>query len=177
VFGEGSFLSEPLPYEDGTFDMVHIRLVLFALSADQRKTLLDEVARVTKKGGFLEFSEPATSVGNLSGPLLNKLLHIWTETNVTDPIDEQTINAEFAEHGFSSSVNDKINIPLGKWASMIGDFSLAALKLFVANNDHLRSKLDLHDEEGLQIFLASVEKECEQYKPQIGVCSGFAQKL
>jgi len=176
LFREGDFL-KPLPYPDNTFDLVHVRMILFTLSPDQRNVLLGEISRVTKKGGFVEFLEPSLSSGsNIGGPLLNKLMFILTETINSAPMDE-FYDKSLAEWGFLNPVNDKVSIPLGKWGSMIGDFSLAALKLFISNTNFMRSKLNLHDEKELQNFLTSVERECEQFKPQVDVCSGFAQKL
>src|SRR2546430_8565724 len=83
LFGEGDFL-KPLPYPDSTFDVVHIRMILFALDTEQKELLLSEVSRVTKKQGFIEFLEPSLSTSNLGGPILKKLLYIWSETNVAD---------------------------------------------------------------------------------------------
>jgi len=180
LFGEGDFLKQPLPYSDQKFDLVHLRLILFTLGADQMDVLLGEVGRVTKPKGYIEFLEPLLSSSNLGGPLLNKLLFIWSETIVNDAVDDQfcdKLDKSLAERGFSKPVVVKVSIPLGKWGGMVGDFSLAALKLFISNSDHIKSKLNLHDENELSIFLGSVEKECEQFKPHIDVYSGFAQKL
>ncbi|KAI9283321.1 S-adenosyl-L-methionine-dependent methyltransferase [Sporodiniella umbellata] len=46
-----------LPYKDNTFDLVHIRLFVFALSEDQWPLVIKELLRVVKKGGFIQIAE------------------------------------------------------------------------------------------------------------------------
>lgn len=51
-------ITQPLPYETGTFDFVRMRFLIFGLKADQWQPIINELARIVKPGGYLELSEP-----------------------------------------------------------------------------------------------------------------------
>ncbi|KAJ3036421.1 hypothetical protein HDV00_002745 [Rhizophlyctis rosea] len=57
-FMTGDLTKLPLPFGDGTFDFVHMRLLLLGLRAEFWPTLIAEVVRITKPGGWVEFMEP-----------------------------------------------------------------------------------------------------------------------
>src|SRR6266496_1362049 len=63
-FGQGDYL-KGLPYENCTFDMVHLSMSTLGGNADQISFLLSEAYRVTKKGGLIEFLEPDHNPGPL----------------------------------------------------------------------------------------------------------------
>ncbi|CEG64213.1 hypothetical protein RMATCC62417_01231 [Rhizopus microsporus] len=48
---------EGLPYEDNTFDFVHIRLLVLSLREEEWPLAVKEAVRVTKPGGYLQFVE------------------------------------------------------------------------------------------------------------------------
>jgi hypothetical protein len=115
------------------------------------------VFRVTKKGGYVEFLEPDYN----SSPLLGKLMKCRAGNDVK--IDEL-----LADRGFVNITKKMVAIPLGK-GSMVGEFSLAAIKSFIETID-ARTR----DEDEL---LYLIEKECEKYDSHINVFAGFGQKL
>ena len=53
TFKIGNIL-ETLPYEDNTFDFVHMRLMIFALREDEWPGAIKELLRVTKPGGLVQ---------------------------------------------------------------------------------------------------------------------------
>lgn len=50
-------ITQPLPYETGTFDFVRMRFLILGLKVDQWQGVVDEIARVLKPGGYLELCE------------------------------------------------------------------------------------------------------------------------
>src|SRR5689334_10014737 len=52
-FVSGNIL-EGLPFPDASFDFVHQRLLFFAIPSDRWQFLLNELARVTRPGGWVE---------------------------------------------------------------------------------------------------------------------------
>jgi SAM-dependent methyltransferase len=153
IFGQGDYL-KGLPYQDNFFDMVRLDMIhLRSLATpEQVSSLLSEVFRVVKKGGYVEFLQPEYSSPEYSGPLLKKLIQICVGNDLK--IDELLIDS-----GFVNVTNTKVAIPLGN-GSMVGEFSLAAIKSFI-------------DEDGLYL----VEKESENDDSHINIFSGFGQKL
>ncbi|KAJ3054550.1 hypothetical protein HK097_001528 [Rhizophlyctis rosea] len=65
-FMVGDLTKLPLPFEDGTFDYVHMRLLNLGLHKDFWPTLISEITRVVKPGGHLELMEIGRAV--MPGP-------------------------------------------------------------------------------------------------------------
>lgn len=164
-----------ISYPSNHFDVVHLRMILFPLNAEQSTHLLDEAIRVTKKGGFIEFLEPTFSPSSGLGPLSTKLFSLLTESPNNGQFCSQ-IDGFLSERGFTNIDTKKVAIPLGKWGSMAGEFSMATLKLVVSTSEYIRTELELHKEDDLKNFLEKVEKECEQYRPHVHILGGYAQK-
>lgn len=51
-----------LPYDDNTFDFVHMRLFMYALRKDEWPVAIEEVIRVVKPGGLVQFLEFAYEI-------------------------------------------------------------------------------------------------------------------
>lgn len=56
---------EGLPYEDHTFDFVHMRLLVLSLREEEWPLAIKEAVRVTKPGGYLQFVESSGDVSTL----------------------------------------------------------------------------------------------------------------
>ncbi|PHZ11524.1 S-adenosyl-L-methionine-dependent methyltransferase, partial [Rhizopus microsporus ATCC 52813] len=56
TFSKGNVI-KGLPYEDNTFDFVHMRFFVLALREDEWPTAIKELIRVTKLGGMIQISE------------------------------------------------------------------------------------------------------------------------
>ncbi|CAG8621763.1 18313_t:CDS:2 [Dentiscutata erythropus] len=63
---------EGLPFEDNTFDYVYQRFMLYAYTKDDWPTVMNELVRVLKPGGFLELMEPSPYLFNV-GPVNERL--------------------------------------------------------------------------------------------------------
>ncbi|KAI8335777.1 S-adenosyl-L-methionine-dependent methyltransferase [Chlamydoabsidia padenii] len=68
-------MTESLPYPDHHFDYIHQRLLLFGLTAPQWDLAIQELLRVLKPGGWIEFVEVDIDViGDGEGPLYDSIL-------------------------------------------------------------------------------------------------------
>ncbi|CEJ03075.1 hypothetical protein RMCBS344292_17065 [Rhizopus microsporus] len=56
TFSKGNVI-KGLPYEDNTFDFVHMRFLVLALREDEWPMAIKELIRVTKPGGMVQISE------------------------------------------------------------------------------------------------------------------------
>lgn len=61
TFVQGDLLTG-LPFPDGAFDYVHLRLLYSDLPADHWPAVVRELARVTRPGGWVECVEPAEAI-------------------------------------------------------------------------------------------------------------------
>ncbi|KAJ3052808.1 hypothetical protein HK097_005628 [Rhizophlyctis rosea] len=48
----------PLPYEDATFDFVRMRFLVLGIKAEHWQSIVNELGRITKPGGYVELCEP-----------------------------------------------------------------------------------------------------------------------
>uniref|UniRef100_A0A1D1XJ36 Demethylmenaquinone methyltransferase n=1 Tax=Anthurium amnicola TaxID=1678845 RepID=A0A1D1XJ36_9ARAE len=169
-FGQGDYL-KALPYEDNSFDVVHLRSLSTLGNSTQISFLLSEVYRVTKKGGYVQYEFFGPNSDPLLSPILGKLMKIYSNNTMFNcKMDRMLV-----ESGFVNVTDNKVvSLPLVR-GSMVGEFSLAALKNFIETMDvRTKSKLDLRgDEDNLQYLL---ERECKQYNVYINVFSGYGQK-
>lgn len=46
-----------LPFPDNTFDLVHLETILFSITPAQLDFIINEMVRVTKPSGYIEFVE------------------------------------------------------------------------------------------------------------------------
>ena len=56
-FLQSNIMKDGLPYADNTFDYVFCRLVNFSYTANTWKLIINEICRVCKVGGYIEFME------------------------------------------------------------------------------------------------------------------------
>ncbi|CAI2177711.1 11087_t:CDS:2 [Funneliformis geosporum] len=160
LFEESNFLKERLPYPDNSFDVVHIRMTLFLLDVEQIRFLLGEASRVTRQHGYVEILEPDLSA-DYNAPLLSKLV-----ADIKGVGPEHHYEKMLIEHGLKPTIHET-SIPLGKWGGMTGEFALSILKMVLHNNAHLSNEENINH----------ISNECEMYKPQIKMFSGFCQKV
>lgn len=71
-------ITNGLPFADNTFDYCHIRLVLWGYQLNAFPDLLDEMIRVTKKGGWIEFvdMDPCLKKTTETGTRINEWVSI-----------------------------------------------------------------------------------------------------
>lgn len=68
---------EPLPFPDNSFDFVYQRLLVAGLTPENWVTVLSELERVTKPGGYIELVEVDGFGGN-NGPFVTKIWN-WVD--------------------------------------------------------------------------------------------------
>ncbi|CAI2169895.1 8881_t:CDS:2 [Funneliformis geosporum] len=120
-------LLQGLPFEDDTFDFIHIQYLAFDFSETEWETLVyQELVRVLKPGGWLEVCD-IESIPMNSGPI-TELINMsmckkYASKNVDPQIVQRYESLLKSIPSFSSSkINHEIrNLPLGIWADKIGE--------------------------------------------------------
>ena len=72
-FLQANIVKNGLPYNDNTFDYVFCRLVNFSYTAKTWKFIINEICRVCKVGGYIEFMEKDIEL-NIKGEFTKKAL-------------------------------------------------------------------------------------------------------
>jgi len=166
TFEKGDFL-DGLPYANKFFDLVCIRLTLNVLTLDQLNSLFKEISRVLKPNGYVEFlEEDLQSFKNCGDKTLNIVTKLLNEkkTDVTMILLQDL----FKKNGFSYFKNIKVNIPMGKWAGMVGELYFSAFKLLLTTTSNTPPTND---------EFKMIEAECNDHNTSFLYHAGFAKKL
>ncbi|HEY7834070.1 MAG TPA: class I SAM-dependent methyltransferase [Ktedonobacterales bacterium] len=120
TFVAGNIL-EGLPFGDAAFDFTHQRMLTGAIPEDRWQGVVNELARVTRPGGWVELLEAGSAKGG--GPAL-EALNEWGITaaarrgitiNMSQRIGEFLLGAGLAQVTFR-----EVPIPLGKYGGRLG---------------------------------------------------------
>lgn len=127
-FLQHNFL-EGLPYDDNTFDFVHMQYLSFDFTELQWETFVyQELARVLKPGGWLEICDPDPEFANC-GPLtkkLNSAVHGGLKSRNINPYIIQRYHSLIKSiPSFSSSTvhHEQRNFPLCSRTSNVGELA------------------------------------------------------
>ncbi|CAH1759874.1 283_t:CDS:2 [Entrophospora sp. SA101] len=104
------------------------------------------------------------SCGDKTLNVVTKLLN-EKQTNISMELTLQDI---FKKNGFSSFKNIKVNIPMGKWAGMVGELYLSAFKLLLTTTSNTPPTND---------EFKIIEAECDDHKTSFVYHAGFAKRL
>jgi ubiquinone/menaquinone biosynthesis C-methylase UbiE len=63
-----------LPFRDNEFDLVHLETMLFFILPTQLNFLIDEMIRVTKPNGYIEFAETHISKSEKTSENFGRLI-------------------------------------------------------------------------------------------------------
>ncbi len=133
VFQQGNIFNG-LPFESGSFDFVHMRLVYGAVPLDRWPPLVTELMRVTKSGGWIELVEGYVILGG--GPATNTILNAVIELSNRRGIDA-TIGKDLGtllRQGGAQSVQEReVHIPIGRQHGRLGGMAeIDTLSVFKA---------------------------------------------
>ena len=114
-------VNSPLPFDDESFDYVHIQLMYSSVSASRWPGLLAEVLRITRRGGWVESVE--SSLPTMAGPALTRMINWWYEL-----AEYQGIDVQIALHlprlmrmtGLCSVTHRGLDVPAGDRAGRAG---------------------------------------------------------
>ncbi|KAF9329278.1 hypothetical protein BG006_007608 [Podila minutissima] len=139
-------ITNGLPFADNTFDYCHIRLVLWGYQLNAFPDFLDEMIRVTKKGGWIEFvdMDPCLKKTTETGTRINEWIKTGLIHNNMDPDLVRTLpkflkeycEATMPQGPKTPSVRDsdllqvfgldhlkisKVSLPFGPWGGKVGE--------------------------------------------------------
>lgn len=119
-FAPGNML-EGLPFADGTFDFVHMRLLFTAIPADRWPQAIAELARVTRPGGWVESVE--TTGLHDGGPNVELMMTWISQMSARRKVD--LLNgaqvATFMRMARLRNIAASVaNIPTGAWGDRLG---------------------------------------------------------
>lgn len=120
IFTVGNIL-EGLPFPDASFDYVHQRLLFSAIPRDRWAAVIQELARVTRPGGWVELGEIGTA--HDGGPGFMGLWQAWTNLSARRGVDmaiSEHIARMLMDGGLANVQRRVVNFPVGEWGGHIG---------------------------------------------------------
>ncbi|KAF9426241.1 hypothetical protein BGZ94_006778 [Podila epigama] len=147
-------ITEGLPFADNSFDYCHVQLVLWGYQLNAFPNLLEELIRVTKKGGWIEFvdmdpclkktTDTGTRINEWTGLIHNnmdpdlvktlpKFLKEYCEASL--PREPKTPSARDSDllqtFGLDNLKISKVSLPFGPWGGKIGELWQHSLVTFL----------------------------------------------
>uniref|UniRef100_UPI0035E45754 class I SAM-dependent methyltransferase n=1 Tax=Thermogemmatispora sp. TaxID=1968838 RepID=UPI0035E45754 len=130
-FVQGDLL-QGLPFDNNSFDFVHQRLLFLAIPLSGWPSAVQELARVTAPGGWVELVEASIAAQDLtpSGPTTQKLFDLGGQLAALRGLDSEgkvarLLERYLAEAGLVNIQCHQREVPVGEWGGRIG--SLMAL--------------------------------------------------
>ncbi|CAG8735870.1 16_t:CDS:2, partial [Dentiscutata heterogama] len=116
-------LLDGLPYNDNTFDYVHMRFLITAFSKQEWERALKEIVRVTKTNGIIEIMEDEIEPRN-DGPI-SRLLHSaflsdLLSRNIDTAVYKHMTDILMNTRQLTNIKLEEMSTPFGKWAGRIG---------------------------------------------------------
>ncbi|MGZ3598668.1 MAG: class I SAM-dependent methyltransferase [Ktedonobacterales bacterium] len=119
-FVQGNVL-DGLPFPKGSFDFVHMRLMVLALPADRWPSVIGELVRVTRAGGWVESVEYAGERNG--GPAITQLMDWGTQAGALRGIDtaySTRVGALLRAAGLHDVRTQEVDLPLGAYGGRVG---------------------------------------------------------
>ncbi|HEU5347115.1 MAG TPA: methyltransferase domain-containing protein [Ktedonobacterales bacterium] len=120
LFAVGNIL-EGLPFPDASFDFVHQRLLITAIPRDRWPAVIQELARVTRPGGWVELAECGSAQDG--GPGYMGLWQSWIDFLAARNVDftmGKHIGQVLTSGGLANVQQRVLNFPMGNWGGRIG---------------------------------------------------------
>ncbi|CAI2167340.1 13101_t:CDS:2 [Funneliformis geosporum] len=161
-------LLDGLPFENDSFDYIHMRFLIAAFSKSEWETAINELVRVTKVGGIIEIVEDEIEPRN-DGPISRLLFSAFFSDLKSRQIDVTAYSHMTDLLGATECLTDikkeEITAQFGKWAGRVG--TLLANNtgiLFRTFRARFSSILELENDEYDKLVEAWYQ-ELNEYKP------------
>jgi ubiquinone/menaquinone biosynthesis C-methylase UbiE len=120
-FVQGNVL-QGLPFRDDTIDFTHQRFLVGAIPTQDWPRVVQELARVTRPGGWIELLEFSITIAN-AGPVTEQLYKWLQDICLSRGIDltrAEEIDMLLTQAGLRQVRQQPIDVPLGAWDTQVG---------------------------------------------------------
>ncbi|KAI9306111.1 S-adenosyl-L-methionine-dependent methyltransferase [Cunninghamella echinulata] len=168
-----------LPFQDSTFDYVFMRFMGLGIETDQWETLLNEILRILKPGGWIEIVEVDSEL-HRTGPTTKMFNDHLMSLIASKQLDQQSgrrLKERFEARDDLTNINTTfISCPAGQWAGKLGQLTLQSWKSYY---QAFRPQICLHsgmDNNEYNEKLETCWSEVDEYKTFENVHFAYAQK-
>ncbi|CAG8546239.1 4071_t:CDS:2 [Funneliformis caledonium] len=178
-FVKGNVL-DSLPFKDSTFDYVFIRYLSFGFTEQDWKYVINEIIRITKPGGWIEFMEPEFKLRN-NGPISEYLNDAMIKdldsrnicTNITTKLEQFLMDTKQANKVFHDEKPSNFGSCNGRFGELACNDFIMIMRTI---EPRLLQIIETSNEEYDQL-LQNIPDEMNQFRP-FYICHRFwTQKL
>ncbi|WP_069805957.1 class I SAM-dependent methyltransferase [Thermogemmatispora onikobensis] len=181
-FVKGDVL-EGLPFESNWFDFVHQRLLFLAIPLSAWPGVVQELARVTAPGGWIELVEgsPSSSSFSPAGPATQQLIGLIGQLAALRGLDSEgevmrSLDRYLLGAGLINVHRYPLEIPVGEWGGRLG--SLMAIDVregIKAVSAPVAARFGLSEQEVLN-WLDQASQEWNELKTSYSLAVAYGQK-
>jgi 2-polyprenyl-3-methyl-5-hydroxy-6-metoxy-1,4-benzoquinol methylase len=160
-----SSVLEGLPFEDGSFDFVHQRFMMLAIPHTDWQRLVNELARVTRRRGWIELAEvalPYQRVGSATEQVVDLIMQAAREQGF-DPHIAGRIGPLLSAAALKRVGTSAQLIPVGSWGGQSGALALKDARALVQT---MKSSIMLQTQlaaDEIDWLAGQMEQEAQQY--------------
>ncbi len=163
-FQNGTIL-QGLPFAENTFDFVHQHLLIFTIPQTYWQQAIQELARVTHQGGWVELVEMNPFFEHV-GPAMQQLLDIIIqgayqqgfEPAIGQHLQTHLKTARLKHRGTSTQL-----IPLGAWGGQLGKMAFNTILAFLQAMKASIINQELATEALYEQLMLQIEAEAERH--------------
>ncbi|ORX97195.1 methyltransferase type 11 [Basidiobolus meristosporus CBS 931.73] len=167
-----------LPFPDNTFDYSFQRLLVAGLTVYQWPTVVSEIARVTKPGGWVELVENDLYVFN-SGPVMARFrpwfFRAMAKKHI-EPVAVRNIGSYLQEAGLVNVKLTKTIAPIGLAGGKLDELFLKDYLMVLSGMKSLICKEAGISSAEFDSLLDEIEKECFEYESYGVIYVAYGQK-
>ncbi|CAG8484020.1 4913_t:CDS:2 [Acaulospora morrowiae] len=170
-----------LPFEDGTFDFVHVQFLVFDIKeADWESIVYKELVRVLKPGGWLEISEPefrCSKVGEVTQKFITAGTKRFSSMGVNIHIASRHLEIMSGISELTSIHHQERGYPLNKWQGKLAETGRKYMRETCGNlmqNIHGDMKIK---KKKIDEMMDEMVEEWKVYEPFINIHRFFGRKL
>ncbi len=169
-----------LPFREGSFDLVHQRLLVSGIPLAEWPGVVAELVRVTRPGGWVELVEPMMETRH-TGPATERLWGFLR--SVAGSLGLDTANVVFdsldgylREAGLEEVTRREVELPVGEWGGRVGSFMASDLRAGATRIcEVLQARSLLSAEEALELVRRS-QAELDELRTTWTVAIAVARK-
>ncbi|RAQ97137.1 class I SAM-dependent methyltransferase [Thermogemmatispora tikiterensis] len=181
-FVQGDVL-KGLPFDNDSFDFVHQRFLVLAIPQAAWQAAVQELARITAPGGWIELVEAGTALQDFlpSGPATQEFHTLSAQLLALRGLDAEGLVMRSLAHyleeaGFVNVRYQPFDVPLGEWGGRLG--SLLALDMREARkavSAPVAARFARSEQAVLQL-IEQAYQEWNQFRTQFHFAVAYGQK-
>jgi SAM-dependent methyltransferase len=173
-------LLQGLPFSSARFDFVHQRLLFGGIPVKSWSTVVADLVRVTRPGGWVELVEAATRPER-AGPATDRLAGMLERLSRASGIDStgiiyRSLDGYLLRAGVTGVTRHAVELPVGEWGGKVGSLMASdgrALFTRLAGIFQARFGIPMHE---CLDLIVTAQQEWEQHHTTYGVVVAFGRK-